>query len=57
MKFKTRKALDRLLTAKEIKLLEQHNYNPFEYMILERNAEVKVFQVINESQNPISLRY
>jgi len=57
MKFKTKEKLKCLLSLEDIDLLKEHNYNPYEFMILETNAEVKVFQVINKSQNPISLRY
>ena len=57
MKFKTKEKLKCLLSLEDIDLLKENNYNPYEFMILEKNAEVKVFQVINKSQNPISLRY
>jgi hypothetical protein len=57
MKLKTKQKLNCLLSLEDIDLLKENNHNPYEFMILEKNAEVKVFQVIDQSQKPISLRY
>ena len=57
MKSRTRDILNCLLSFEDIELLKENGFNPYKYKLVEKNAEIKIFQVFDESENPISLRW